>query len=155
MSKIRSPRRAAACIVAAGLIALTGACSSSSTGSGSGSGVRVTDAWARSTASLAKEGAVYFPLRSASADTLTGVAVDAAVAKQATMHESMMDGSMMNLEPLDSMPLSAGESVVFEPGKKHVMLDELATPLVAGATFTLHLTFAKSAAIDTTVTVRD
>lgn len=143
-------------VLAVGAVLLAGACSSSSTSSGSGRGVQVTDAWARSTASLAKEGAVYLTLESAADDALTGVSVDASVARQASMHESMMtDGGMMSMEPLEQVELPAGQQVVFEPGKKHIMLDELAKPLETGATFTLHLTFDTAAAVDATVTVRD
>lgn len=61
----------------------------------------------------------------------------------------------MEMRPVDSIALPAGEMVSMKPGGYHVMLLELAKPLEIGQTFTLTLTFEKAGTRDVEVTVAE
>ena len=61
----------------------------------------------------------------------------------------------MEMVPVDTIELPAGEAVAFAPGGLHVMLLELPAPLELDQTFTLTLTFEKAGTRDVEVTVRD
>ena len=66
-----------------------------------------------------------------------------------------MDQAMTMVELADGLELPAGEAVNLEPGGYHVMLLQLAEPLVAGETFDLTLTFETAGTQVVSVEVRD
>ncbi len=68
--------------------------------------------------------------------------------------EMPMDGAMTMRELENGLELPAGEPVVLEPGGYHLMLRELAEPLVEGQTFDLTLTFANGDDVMVSVEVR-
>ena len=109
-------------------------------------------AWSRPTPGDATNGVVYLSVTSPIDDEILSVSVPAAIAGMAMMHETLLDGiappaapgtentagtGQMSMVPLESLPLPAGETVVFEAGAKHIMLTDLAAPLVEGQTFVL------------------
>jgi copper(I)-binding protein len=101
-------------------------------------GIEVRSAWARP-ASQGDNGAVYFVIRSSEPDEITGVS--SAVAEAAEMHESMMNGDVMEMNHLESVPLGAGEEVKFEPGGLHIMLVNLKEDLKTGDDIEISLHF--------------
>jgi len=129
--------------------------------------VSVSKPWARASAAGAANGAAYFTITSPVDDTLTGVSVEASVAKMAQMHETSMGGGMtgttmagattmpgattsapqMSMSPVDKVELKAGTAVEFKPGGYHVMLMELVKPLKVGDTVSLTLTLAKAGTV--------
>jgi periplasmic copper chaperone A len=115
-------------------------------------GVDVREAWARP-AAQGDNGAVYFVIRSWEADELVGVTSD--VAEVVEMHESMMSGDVMEMHQLESVPLSAGEEVTFEPGSLHLMLVGLKQDLKAGDDIPITLHFKKYQDIQLHVSVQD
>jgi copper(I)-binding protein len=136
----------------------------------SGEKASVTKQWARTSPSDAANGAAYFSIASPVDDQLTGVMVDASVAKMAQMHETKMSGGMgsgttmagattavpqMSMSPVDSIDLKAGTPLELKPGGYHIMLMELAKPLKVGDTITLTLTLAKGGDIKVDVPVLD
>ena len=92
-------------------------------------GIEVHDAWIRP-AAKGGNGAVYFVIRSAATDEIISISSDEAAAVE--MHESRMNGDVMEMRQLESVPLAAGEEVTFEPGGMHVMLVGLKQDLKAG-----------------------
>lgn len=82
-------------------------------------------------------GAAYFKLTNAGDKPAALVAASVDGAGKAEMHETK-DGTMT---PLATVPVAAGETVLFERGGKHVMAFELADTLKAGGTTELTLTF--------------
>ena len=108
----------------------------------------VTGQWARATIADAKNTALYFTVVSAANDRLTGVSVDASVAARAEMHQTMTmtsdsstAGGEMQMGPVDGIDIEANTPFVFEPGGYHVMLFDVAKPLVEGDTITVTLSF--------------
>lgn len=70
-----------------------------------------------------------------------------------TMHSDM--GGTMTMQEVARVEVPAGDTVAFEPGGYHVMLLDLAEPLVAGDTFEMDLTFEKAGTVTVEVEVRD
>ena len=140
--------------------------------------VAVDGAWARTSPAVATAGAVYAEITGGDADdTLVGVSVDPGVAARAEIHETvaaegamggesegamgeettttMAGTGMMEMVPIDELPIPAGETVVLEPGGYHVMLLELAAPLEVGTTVEVTFTFASAGDVVVEAEVRD
>lgn len=115
-------------------------------------GVEVRDAWARP-ASQGGNGAAYLVIRSSTADELVGVVSD--IAEVVEMHESMMNGDVMQMHHMGSVSLGAGEEVIFEPGGLHIMLIGLKQDLKTGDEFEITLQFKNFQDIKLLVPVRD
>jgi hypothetical protein len=115
-------------------------------------GVEVWDAWARPAAQGAN-GAVYFVIRSSDADEITNASSD--IAEAVEMHESMMNGDVMEMHQLQSVRLPAGEEVIFEPGGLHIMLVGLKQELQVGDVIEITLHFQNHEAIQVNVPVKD
>jgi periplasmic copper chaperone A len=115
-------------------------------------GVEVHDAWARP-AAQGENGAVYFVIHSSEADELIGVTSD--VAEAVEMHESTMNGDVMEMRQLASLPLDDGQDVVFEPGGLHLMLIGLKRDLKTGDEFEIILDFKNYEDIQIHVPVQD
>lgn len=127
----------------------------------------VTNAWARPTPTGAPNGVVYLSAVADVDDRMTGASVPPSIAAGTTLHVTTMgdgtaashhgDGSdgMMAMDDVDQIDLLAGKSVDFAPGANHIMLDDLAAPLVAGDRFPLTLEFASGRTVDADVLVAD
>lgn len=126
---------------------------------GGDEGIEIGDPWARTSASMQNAGAVYMTISAGDeGDTLMGASVESSVAAMAQIHETSMaddgSGSMM-MQEVPSISVPSGGEVSLEPGGFHVMLMQLAEPLVAGNEFTVTLMFEKAGEVEVDVTVRD
>jgi periplasmic copper chaperone A len=99
---------------------------------GTAAGIKISNAWARP-ALQNGNGAVYFLLQnhSAAGDELTSVSSESAQAVE--IHESKMDGDVMQMRQISSVPIGGKESIEFGPGGYHVMLVGLNQELKAGS----------------------
>jgi copper(I)-binding protein len=95
--------------------------------------------------------AVYAEITAHQPDTLLGVATP--VAETADMHTTLERGGMMHMEPLAELPMTAGETVRFEPGGKHIMLSGPRQVLPVGTQFPLTLRFAVAGEVTVEVNV--
>jgi len=139
---------AARAITAAALLALA-ACN------GRGD-VEVTGAYVERALPGSSVSAGYFVVqnRSAAAVTLTGA--DSASATAVELHEHVLDGDMMRMRKLDSVPLAPGERTAFAPGGRHLMiygLDAAGAP--ADEKVVIRLTFADHPPIAVEFAVRE
>jgi len=98
--------------------------------------VTVSDAWVRNTGTTTA--AVYFRIKSDQPAKLTGLYSPAA--KMAGFHEMKMQGGMMQMRPIQSLDLPAGQTIEFKPGGYHGMLSEITTPLKDGSAVPLRFT---------------
>lgn len=114
-------------------------------------GVKVTAAWSRATTASATTGAAYLTITAATADRLTGASTPEA--RTTEVHESRMNGNVMEMRPAGPLDVVPGTPVQLKPGGYHVMLMGLTKPLKPGDHFPLTLTFAKAGAITADVTV--
>ena len=137
------------------LAAVTIAVASPAFAQGMESPIIVERPYARATPAGAVTGAVYMILNNKAdvADRLTAVSSD--VADKLQLHEMAVVGGVMQMRQLaNGLSIPAGGSVVLKPGGYHVMLIGLKSPLRAGETFPLTLTFEKAGNISVTVPVQ-
>lgn len=154
--------------------------SSTDTGAAPGEDVTVSGGWARTSPMSVTVGAVYMDITAAADDELVSASVDPSIAATVEIHETVaadmpgasgedssmsgdttddtMAGAMtgeMTMQPVESVVLPAGETVMLMPGSYHIMLIDLAAPLEVGQTFDVTLTFANAGEKVVTVEVRD
>lgn len=142
------------------LVALAG-CSSaeaerpSAPSSTAGGSVTVQDAWAK--AAESGMSAVFGDLTNTGVDDVTVVSVTSPASSMLELHETVEDasGSMVMREKDGGFTIPAGGELALEPGANHIMLMDLAEPLVAGAEITVTLTFSDDSTLDVTAPVKD
>ena len=117
-------------------------------------GIEVSNAWMRP-AMKDGNGAVYFLLRNHSAgrDELTGVSSDTAQAVE--MHKSSMEGDVMQMQQITSIPIPGKASIEFTPGGLHIMLISLNEDLQVGDEIQVTLHFTEHEDIPVTVPVQE
>ncbi|MCU7553241.1 copper chaperone PCu(A)C [Alteromonas sp. ASW11-19] len=119
--------------------------------------VTVHDAHARATFPMAQSGAVYLALTNTSDKpvTVTGVTVDAAVADDAQIHTTDMQGDVMQMrEVTDGVTLAPGQKVAFAPGGYHIMLLGLKNGLDEGNSVDLTLQLTSGETVDVTAAIK-
>ena len=107
----------------------------------------VQNAFARATPKGAQVGAGYLSIRNdgASADRLTGVAVDFA---KAEIHEMKTNNGVMEMREITAgVEIPAHATVKLAPGGYHLMFVGLKHPLVKGETVKATLTFEHAGAL--------
>lgn len=120
---------------------------------GAKEGIQISNVWAR-TSTQGMNSAVYFVIQNHNkeADELIGVASD--VADAVEIHESKMEGDVMNMNRVESVVLEPSVEVEFMPGGYHVMLIGLKQNLKAGDEVEVVLQFRNSPDITLMVPVK-
>jgi hypothetical protein len=109
----------------------------------------IKGAWVRTNPAPGRPAAGYFSFTNGSRpDAL--LSVDALGAR-VEMHQTMMDGGIMKMSAIASLPIKAGETTVFKPGGYHLMLFGLDKP---GRSVPITLTFKSGARISALAEVR-
>ncbi len=113
--------------------------------------IQVENAWSRA-AAAGRVGVLYLTVTDTGApDRLVGV--DTPVADKAELHESLSEGGVMKMRPVQAIPVASGQPVVLKPGGYHVMLLGLRQPLREGDSFPVTLHFASGGAVAATAQV--
>jgi copper(I)-binding protein len=81
----------------------------------------VDEGWVRLSAVPDRPAAAYFTLHGGETDTRL-LSVTTNVAIRSEIHETMNEGGMMKMTPLDGLDVPANSEIKFAPGGKHVML---------------------------------
>jgi len=116
-------------------------------------GVVIDNAWARATPPGAQVAAAYLTIESiGELDRVTAVSTPAA--RSAEIHATVVAAGQSSMRPVGDLVLEPGEPVTLEPGGMHVMLMDLAQPLVAGQSFMLTLHLEKRGDVTVEVMVR-
>lgn len=116
--------------------------------------ISISEAHARATVASQPSGAAYLTLENsgAAADRLVGVS--SPVAGSAEIHTMSMDGDVMRMREVGTLPLAPAAKIAMKPGAGyHIMLMGLKKPLLEGDTFALTLDFEKAGRIEVPVTV--
>jgi len=87
-------------------------------------------------------GAAYFSLVNSSDKPAEIAAVDVAGAGMAMLHETMQMDGHSTMSEMKSPAVQPGETLVFAPGGKHMMVYKLPEGLKPGATAEMTITFA-------------
>lgn len=99
--------------------------------------VTVEGAWVRATVKGQTATGGFMTLRAR--QNLTLVGLRSPQAPHAELHEMAMDGDIMRMRAVETLPLPAGKDVALRPGGHHLMLMGLTAPLGAGQLVTLEL----------------
>ena len=92
--------------------------------------VKVGDPWVRATVPSQKATGAFMQLTSDANARL--VSARSPVAGVVEIHEMVMDGSIMKMNPIPGLDLPAGKAVELKPGGYHVMLMELKAQVKEG-----------------------
>jgi periplasmic copper chaperone A len=92
--------------------------------------VKVTKAWARATAPGQDSASVQLTITSKKDATLIGVASGSA--QSGEIHTMVMEGDVMKMRAIESLPLPAKKAVSLGEDGNHLMLIGLKNPLKAG-----------------------
>lgn len=109
------------------------------------SDLKLTDGWARETASGQSTAAAYVTISNngTGADQLVGAS--SAIASHAMIHQSSAEDGVARMRHLDDgLAIPSKAALQLAPGGTHIMLMGLARPLKAGETVPLTLNFARS-----------
>lgn len=119
-----------------------------------GGALSVEGAWARASIGDSKVSAVYLVVanRGEEADRLVGAKTGRAA--HAMIHRSVVEAEVAKMRHVDAVEVPPGESVRLEPGGLHVMLTEVAPPLVAGESISVTLVFERAGRLELSVPVR-
>lgn len=109
--------------------------------------------WARATPPGAIVGAGYFVVRNGgtTGDRLVGATTTAAAMVQ--IHEVTMADGAMQMRERPGVDIPPGGTVRLEPGGLHLMLMDLAKPLVTGESVPVTLEFAKAGRVTVELSV--
>lgn len=117
--------------------------------------ITASNATAYATAEGARTGAVFVTLHNpqGSIDKLIGASTDNAATVE--IHESYVDEAdgTMQMRKVDSVEILPNQQVELKPGSYHVMLIDLAAPLVEGEIFNVTLKFQNAGDIIVPVTI--
>lgn len=146
-------------LIAVSLLALTG-CAAESTpaetsSAPAGDVVTIEDAWVKS----ADEGmsAAFGVLENTGDADVTVVSVASDSSSMLELHETVENeaGEMIMREFEGGFVIPAGEDFILEPGGNHIMLMDLAAPLLAGHEATFTLTFSDDSTYEFTAPIKD
>jgi periplasmic copper chaperone A len=109
--------------------------------------LNVRDAWVRLPATPGNPGAAYFYVTGGpKTDRL--MSVSSPVVIRTELHESMAQGGMMTMRPIEGgVEVPAGGFVEFKPGGKHVMMYNINPGIQPPRTVQMIFTFASGARI--------
>jgi len=116
--------------------------------------LQVAAAWSRPTIAAVTVGVAYMTIRNTGADDDVLLSVSSPRAASVEIHQTTMNDGVMQMRPLQDLPVPAGVTVALEPAATHLMLMGLTTPLQIGERVPLQLVFAKAGRIDIESEVR-
>ena len=109
--------------------------------------------WSRATAATQANGAAYLTVTNGGdADRILEAASPKAARVELHTHDMDAEG-VMRMRQVEAIELPAGETSALQPGGLHIMLFELAGPLVEGETYPLTLTLEEAGPIELDVQV--
>ncbi len=117
--------------------------------------VTVEAGWLRPTPPGGTVAAGYLVLRNRGSVVEHLVGLRSPQAASVQLHQSQVSAGIVRMRPVAALALAPGEAIELRPGGLHLMLTGLRTPLRAGATLPLTLTFEPAGAIDASLVVGD
>ena len=115
--------------------------------------VEVQHVWARATPPGAKTAAIYMTLVNHGPADDRLLSVSTPVADKAEVHTTVSENGISRMRPAGPLTVAPGSPVELKPGGYHIMLMDLKTPLAAGQSVAVSLTFEKAGKVDTTAVV--
>lgn len=110
-------------------------------------GINLSHVWARATPLGSKVGVVYLQISIKRGGPDTLLSVSSPIAAKVEIHTHILEDGILKMRRLDTLPLTEGEKVLFEPAGLHLMLIDLKEQLKLGKTFPLTFLFEKAGEI--------
>ncbi|TFZ06906.1 copper chaperone PCu(A)C [Ramlibacter henchirensis] len=101
--------------------------------------VTVLAPWARASVQGQRASGAFMTL--VAKEPLTLVGASTPVAGSAELHEMKMEGDVMRMRQVDSIPMTSREPLQLKPGGYHLMLMQLKAPLAPNTSIPVTLTF--------------
>lgn len=114
----------------------------------------VSDVWARPVPNQQMPAAIYLTLTNQSSESDQLIKVETTIAKKATIHETITDGTVLMMRPRETVVIPAKQKVIFAPSYSHIMLTNLSQILAPKSQFQIKVTFAQSGCYEVQVSVR-
>ena len=92
------------------------------------------DVWVRSMPPGAQVSAAYGMLMNHGDQTITLSTVSSDISGTAEMHEVIADGDQRRMAELESIDIAPHQTLIFEPGGRHIMLLDITAPPIEGET---------------------
>lgn len=115
--------------------------------------LRITGAIAAPTAPGQPNGAAYLTIENTGPENDNLIGLESPAAAAAEIHTTSEENGVARMQQLKSIEISAGMTLIFSPGRLHVMLIGLKEPLKTGETAPLTLTFEKAGKVTIDLTV--
>ncbi len=120
--------------------------------------IAVNHPWSKPTPPLSEYGVAYFNITNSGQtdDLLLEIKIPDEIAKSASIHDVINDGEMMRMrEVINGKKIPAGNTIKFQPGGSHIMLEGLPKPLKLDDKFTIELVFANAGNVPVEIWVED
>lgn len=107
--------------------------------------LQIIHPWAKPSLKGVPNGAAYMAISNTGDSDDVLVSVSSGVAENVELHTMEMTDGVMRMRPIEGgIKLPAHDTVLLEPGGKHIMLIGLKEPLAPGSRFDLTLTFERA-----------
>jgi len=103
--------------------------------------VDVLDPWAREVPPVMSSSAGFLSLKNTGSVEHKLVSASSDAAGVAELHTHINNNGVMQMRPVENIPVAPGETTELKPGGLHIMLMMLTKPLVAGEQLDITLTF--------------
>ena len=105
-------------------------------------GVSVSSAWVRETHEAADVNAGYMTIKNVKGEPVTLIGAYSDSFEAVELHEMAMEDGMMAMRELREVTIDSGESLIFKPHGKHLMLKKPKRRLVSGDNVVVSLQFS-------------
>ena len=116
--------------------------------------VVLSDGFTRETPQGAPVAGGFITIRNDAATADRLIAAASPRAGRIELHDMTMENGVMQMRPVEGIPVGPGATVTLAPGGLHMMLLDLPTGFAAGETIPVTLTFERAGVVETTLTVR-
>jgi hypothetical protein len=113
----------------------------------------ISGIWARATTASVAVGAMYLTIENRGRQLDTLLRASSPAASEVLFHRTMQQDGMAHMDQLWTVDVPPGRTVKFEPNGRHIMLNGLKQPLVAGTSIPVTLQFQHAGAVTIEVEV--
>jgi len=115
--------------------------------------IEISNAWVRPDP-LWENAAGYFQITNSGTEPDALLGIEVLFAERGSLHESVMDGEIHKMIPVDRLEVGAGETAEFKPMSYHVMIGTLDQNMEYGDSVTFILEFETSGFIEVEAELR-
>ncbi|WP_116472605.1 copper chaperone PCu(A)C [Zobellella maritima] len=115
--------------------------------------LQIDHPWSRAVPPMAKVAGAFMNINNQGDEEDALLGARTPLAEQVEIHQSMMEGDMMQMRQLPALPIPAHGDVTLKPGSYHLMLINLTGQPREGDRFPLTLQFEKAGKVEVEIAV--